>query len=242
MNVADLQSRPQRAARVCGALYLYIIAAGMFAELYVRARLVVPRDASATAANLVAHETWFRVGAAGELLHVALDVVVAVLLYGLLRHVDRGLALLAALTRTAADVVLGVSSLAQFAALRLLHAGATGAGLARGEREELALVALRVHGDGYAICLIFFAFTCLSLGPLVVRSGFLPRAIGHMLSVAGACYLVTSFAHLLAPTLAGHLFPWLYLPPFVAELSLALWLLIRGVDVQKWRESFDASA
>jgi hypothetical protein len=235
MIVADLQSRPQRAARVCGAFYLYIIAAGMFAELFVRAQLVVPRDASATAANLLAHETRFRAGAAGELLHVALDVVVAVLLYGLLRHVDRGLALLAALTRTAADVVLGVSSLAQFLALRLLHAGASGAGLAGAEREELALLMLRVHGDGYAVCLIFFAFTCLALGPLVRRSGFLPWVFGPLLSLAGACYLVTSFAHLLTPTLAGHLFPWFYLPPFLAELSLALWLLIRGVDVAKWR-------
>lgn len=241
MMIADLRSRPQRAARLCGALYFYIIAAGMFAELYVRARLVDPRDGAATAANLVAHETLFRAGASGELLHVALDVVVAVLLYGLLRHVDRGLARLAALTRTAADIVLGVSSLAHFAALRLLNAGATGVGLARAEREELALVVLRVHGDGYAICLIFFAFTCLALGPLVRRSGFLPRAIGPMLSLAGACYLATSFAHLLAPRLAGHLFPWLFLPPFVAELSLALWLLVRGGDVARWREGFEAS-
>lgn len=242
MLVGDLQSHPRRAARLCGALYLYIIVAGMFAELGVRARLVVASDAAATARNLLANESLFRVGAAGELLHVAVDVVVAVLLYGLLRHVDRGLALLAALTRVAADVVLGVSSLAQFAALRLLQGGEAGGGLVAAQREELALVALRLHGDGYAICLVFFAFTCLALGPLVRRSDFLPRAIGPLLSLAGACYLVTSFTHLIAPRLAGNLFPWLYLPPFVAELSLALWLLVRGVDPERWRAGVAAAA
>lgn len=225
----------QAYARACGVLYLYIIVAGVFAELFVRSRLIVPSDAAATAANLGAHETLFRLGFSGELLHLACDVGVAALLYAVFRPVERGIALLAAFLRVACDVVLAVGSLAHFAALRLLGGAAFLEAIPAGQRETLALLALRLHGDAYAICLVFFGFACLALGFLVYRSGFLPRALGVLLAIAGACYLVQSFAHFLAPSVGA---PWLQallVPAFVAELSLALWLLVRGVDVAKWR-------
>lgn len=225
----------QAYARTCGVLYLYIIVAGIFAELFVRSRLVVPTDAAATAANIGAHETLFRLGFSGELLHLACDVGVAALLYALLRPVDRTVALLAALLRVACDVVLAVGSLAHFAALRLLGGSGFLEAIPAGQRESLALLALRLHGDAYAICLVFFGFACLALGLLVGRSAFLPRALGVLLGVAGGCYLVESFAHFLVPSMGAVVFQALLVPAFVAELSLALWLLVRGVDLARWR-------
>ena len=94
--------RPQHYARICGALYLYIIVAGIFAE-FVRSRLVVPADAAATASNIMANESLFRIGFSGELLHLAFDVAVAMILYALLRPVDRNVALLAAFMRLASS-------------------------------------------------------------------------------------------------------------------------------------------
>jgi len=230
-----LSVRPQRVARICGLLYLYIIAAGTFAEIFVRGRLVVSGDAAATAANLIAHETLFRIGFSAELLHLACDVGVATLLYVLLAPVDRTLSLLAALLRFACLAVLAAGSLTHFAALRLLAGSGYLAAVPEAQRQALALFALRLHGDAYAIALVFFGFACLAAGWLIWRSGFLPRILGAGMGTAGICYLASSFGHFLAPTLAGRLFPALFLPIFVAELALALWLSLKGVDAARWR-------
>jgi len=227
---------PKGYARICGALYLYIIVAGIFAELFVRSRLVVSADAAATASRIMANESLFRLGFSGELLHLAFDVVVAVILYALLKPVDRTIALLAAFMRFACDIILAVASLSHFAALRLF-ADADYLGTFQPDQlHTLALLGLKLHGDGYAISLLFFSFACLSLGYLIFRSGFLPRTIGALMAIAGVCYLINSFSHFLAPVFATTLFPGLFVPIFVAELSLALWLIVKGVDVTKWNE------
>ena len=224
----------RRAARLAGALYLYVIAAGSFAEVFVRSTVVVPGDARATAANLVARERLFRLGFSAELLHLAADVAIAAILYALLRNAGRGVALLAALARVACDVVLAAASVAHFAALRLVSGGDALAALSPDERHALALLALRLHADAYAISLVFFGVACLALGLAVYRSGLLPRSLGALLGLAGACYLVNSFAYALAPALAARLFPAILVPAFVAELGLALWLVVKGVDGARW--------
>jgi Domain of unknown function (DUF4386) len=77
---------------------------------------------------------------------------------------------------------------------------------------------------------------CIVLGWLIVRSQYLPKPIGFMMQLAGVCYLTNSFALVLYPELASRLFPAILLPPFIAELSLALWLLLKGVEPTKWAE------
>lgn len=241
MTRETVAQSPQRYARTCGVLYLYIIVAGVFAELFVRSKLVVP-DAATTAGNILAHESLFRLGFSGELLHLAFDVVVAVILYALLRPVDRYVALLAAFMRLACDLVLAVASLSHFAALRLLENSDYLHTFAPEQLRSLALLALKLHGDGYAISLVFFAFACLSLGYLIYRSGYLPRLIGVLMAIAGVCYLVDSFAHFLDPAFAATLFPPIFVPIFVAEVSLTLWLIVKGVNVAKWEERTGAMA
>jgi hypothetical protein len=224
----------RRYARIGGVLYLYIIVAGLFAEVFVRSKLVVSADAEATARNIMAHESLFRLGFSGELLHIACDVAVAMILYALFRPVDKGIALLAAFMRLACDIILATVSLTHFAALRLLADSDYLKTFPPDQLHTLALLAMKLHGDGYAISLVFFGFACLSLGYLVYRSGYVPKAIGVMLAIAGASYLVTSFAHFLAPAAAGTLLNVLFVPIFLAELSLALWLTAKGVDAAKW--------
>ena len=230
------EAPPQLLARLGGVLYLYIIVAGVFAELFVRSKLVIPGDAAATAGNILANESLFRIGFSGELLHLSFDVAVAVILYALFRPVDRNIALLAAFMRLACDLVLAIASLSHFAALRLLAGSDYLAAVPVEQLQAFALLAMKLHADGYAISLVFFGFACLALGYLIIRSGFFPRAIGALMAVAGVCYLVNSFAHALNPTFAATLFPALFVPIFVAELSLALWLTVKGVDLPKWRQ------
>jgi Domain of unknown function (DUF4386) len=179
----------------------------------------------------------FRIGFTGELLHLVADVVIAAILYVLFRPVDRAVAMLAALTRVASAVILAVSSIGHFAALRLLSGAAYLEALDAGQREALALMALRLQTDGYAICLLFFGVACLSLGWLILKSGLIPKAIGALLAIAGACYLANSLAGFLAPAFAATLFPAILVPAAVAELSLALWLVVKGVDAETWRAS-----
>lgn len=230
------RASPQLYARTCGVMYLYIIAMGIFAELFVRSGLIVSKDAAATASNIASNEMLFRLGFSGELLHIAFDVIIAVLLYALLKPIDRTLALLAAFMRFACDIILAVTSLTHFTALQLYSDANYLNAFGTDQLHALALLVLKLHGDGYAISLVFFGFACLSLGYLIFRSGFLPKTIGALMGIAGLCYLITSFSQFLSPTLAGKLFPVLFVPMFVAELAFALWLIFRGVDVAKWRE------
>lgn len=210
-------------------MYLYIIVAGSFAELFVRSRLVVSTDATATAREILSNESLFRLGFSGEFLHLAFDVVVAVILYALLRPVDRNVALLAAFMRVACDLILAMAGLSHFAALRLLGDSNYLKSFQPDQLQTLALLAMKLHGDAYAISLVFFGFACLALGYLLFRASYFPRLLGVLMAASGLAYLISSFAHFLAPAMAGALLPILALP-FASELSLALWLLIRDVS------------
>ncbi len=103
------------------------------------------------------------------------------------------------------------------------------------QRQALAYISLRTHDYGFGFGLIFFGITCLVVGYLIVKSGYLPKALGILMQIAGVSYLVNSVALILNPPLAATLFPAILLPPFVAELSVALWFVVKGVDLEKWR-------
>jgi hypothetical protein len=106
----------------------------------------------------------------------------------------------------------------------------------------LAYLSVKLHGYGFGVGLIFFGCECLVLGYLILRSGYLPKILGVLMQIAGLCYLVNSFALLLAPALAQRLFPAILVPPFLGELALCLWLLAKGVNVAKWEAAARSSA
>jgi hypothetical protein len=226
---------PQTLARIGGILYLYIIVAALFAEVYVRGTLIVPNDSDATAANILRSETLFRVGLAGEMLTCVCDVALAMILYVLLEPVSRSLALLGAFLRVAYASIYAVSKFFEIAALVILG---------RTEIEQshaLAYASLRVHSLGYGASLLFFGFCCLAFGYLIYRSGYLPRLIGVLLVLAGVGYVVFSLAQLLSPPFAGkYLFPWAMLPGLPSELGLALWLTVKGVNARGWERRAQA--
>ena len=100
----------------------------------------------------------------------------------------------------------------------------------------LSYLAIKAHGYGYGfgVGLIFFGFACLCRGYLIFRSGYFPRIVGVLMALAGVSYLGNSLALLLAPALASALFPAILVPAFVGELSFALWLTFKGVNVRQW--------
>lgn len=227
-----LDMPPQAAARLAGFLYLLIIAGGLFAQAFVRERLIVAGDAAATAGNLLEHATLYRLGFGVHLAYLLCAIVLAVILYDLLRRVSASLGLLALCFDIVAITVEGMGLLDHLAPLRVL----TDAGLAAMDPIQLQAMAYaqaRQFAYGFGLSLTFFGAFCIVAGVLIHRSGFLPRILGILMGVAGACYLINSFALFLAPALAGLLFPYILLPCLVGELALALWLLVMGIRVDR---------
>ena len=222
-------------ARIGGVLYLIIIAIGLVGELFVRERLVVSGNPEATAAQIRSMEWLWRLGIAGELVLLTCGITLALIFLVLLRPVSRDLALLAVFFNLVSLTVEASSSLYLTMALFPLHGPASLDAFSPAQLHTLMTLAIRSHGQGFGVALIFFGWFCLVAGVLIVRSGYLPRWIGVLMLLAGLSYLINSFALILAPALASRLFPAILVPAFIGELSLALWMLIKGVNLEGWR-------
>jgi len=237
MEERQVEASPQALARIGGLLYLVIIVLGIFEEAFVRNRIVVSGDAAATAANLRSLESLWRLGIASESVLLICATALTLIFFVLLRPVSRDLALLAVLFNLVSIAVEAAVQLYLIGALFPLDNAEYLKAFTPEQLHVLARLPIRSHAYGFGVALIFFGCECLILGYLIFRSGFLPRAVGVLMQIAGLCYLVNSFALLLAPGLADRLFPAILLPAFVGEASLCLWLLVRGVNVEKWNRA-----
>jgi len=220
---------PHAQARLAGVLYLIVIAAGLFAEAFVRDRVIVPSDAAATAANITRHSLLFRLGIAADLSTFVCAIPLTMILYFLLRPVNGQVALMMVMFNLIQDAIGGLNAINTYRPLQLLGGASYLKVFTAEQLQAMALASLRAHEVGFGIALIFFAFSCLALGYLTFKSGFLPRALGVLMAIAGGCYLVNSCALILSPTLASILFPAILLPAFLGELSFAVWLTAKGV-------------
>lgn len=228
------EASPQVYARIGGVLYLIIIVAGLFGEIGVRDRLVVWGDPTATANNIMASPLLWRIGIAGDLIMHACDVPLMLIFFLLLRPVSRNLALLAVLFNLVTTAALVAYKLNLWVALSLLGNASHLKAFEPRQLHALAYLFIKADGYGFGIGLIYFGFECLVIGYLVYRAGYLPRALGVLMQIAGLCYLTNSFALLLVPAVANRLFPLILVPSFIGEASLCLWLLVKGVDMPKW--------
>lgn len=234
MPPRSVETSPQLYARTGGALYLALIGLGIYLQI-VMGRVIVSGDATATAANLVAMASQWRLAMAGELLALACVTALAMIYFVLLRPVSRELNLLATFLRMIGIAVEVMATLSLASALFPLDSAAYLAAFTADERHAMAYLAIKSHGHGYAIALLFFGFTFLFHGRLIFRSGYLPRVLGLLIQIAGVAYLINSFALFLAPGSQARLFPLILAPAFVAELSLCVWLLVKGVDIEAWQ-------
>ena len=200
-------------------MYLVIIVAGIVGPLVTRDQLVVPDDAAATADNIAGSPELWRLGIAVDVVMQLCDVPVMLILFLLLSPVNRNVALLALLFNIIQTATLVANQLTLVAALLST------------DQPALTDMAIQMYSYGEALGLVFFGFTLLAEGYLIRRSGYMPWILGLLVQIAGVSYLVSSFLLLVAPDLANIAF---LIPSFVGELSLALWLLVKGVDASKW--------
>lgn len=226
----EMTARPVLKARVAGLLYLAVIAGGLFAEIGVRQQLIVAGDPSGTAQNILANEGLFRAGLAINLAYLLCNIPFAVLFFEIFKTVN---CMLARLVMMAIVVTTAIEAANLFHLLDALDylIGSFHRGLTLAERHDIAYASLQGFTSGFAVSLTFFGGVCLLYGWLIFQSRFLPAFIGVLITLAGICYLFNSFAIFLAPEFAGSLFPFIMLPCFVGELSLALWLSVKGVKV-----------
>jgi len=235
MTGRSIESSPQLYARIGGGLYLMLIGLGIFGQV-VKEKVIVSGDAAATAANLTSMETLWRFGIAFEFLSLICVTALAMIYFVLLKPVNKELNLLATFLRMIGIAVETVAALNLATALFPLGNAAYLKAFTPEQLYGMATLAIKSHSYGYTLALLFFGFTFLFHGRLIFKSGFLPKILGLMIQIGGACYLTNSFIFFLAPSRSGMLFPWILLPCFVAELSLALWLLFKGVNVQRWKD------
>ena len=224
---------PRLTARIAGLFYL--LTGGTGFAYFVRHKLVVTGDAAATAANVLGLEALFRRAIVADLLGVASFLVVTALFYRLFAPVDRNVSLVAAFASLMGCAVQIFADSFSLGALAVLGKGAVAFGGAPPSR-TLALAMLRLHSRGFAIAIVFFGFYCVLVGFLILRSTFLPRILGALMALSGLTYVVHNLAEFLASPLARALDPWVTVLGGLGEGLLMLWLLVMGVNAERWRE------
>lgn len=234
MEENTVEGSPRLLSRIGGVLYLIIIAIGLFDEAYVRNRILVPGNAAATAANLRSMESLWRFGIAAEFLLLICGISLTLVFFILLRPVNRDLASLAVFFTLASLAVEASVQMYLLVALFPLGSAEYLKAFKPDQLEALARMSVQSHGYGFGVALIFFGCVCLVEGYLIFKSGYLPKTVGVLMQIAGVCYLTNSFALILSPAFADKLFPAILVPAFIGELSLCLWLLVKGVNVEKW--------
>lgn len=220
-------------ARAAGFLYLIVIIAGGFAEAVVREGLTVSRDAAATAHNILASEQMYRLGFVADLIVLICGTGLSFILYILFKPVNKNLSLLALLFAIKAGAVMAINLLNQLAPLLLLHKTVYLKTFTIDQLQTLSLFFLNLQSQGYNISLLFFAFYFPIIGYLIYTSNFLPRILGVLYALAGFGYLINSLGWFLFPHLAAYLFPYVLLPAFIGEVSMSLWLIVKGIKVPK---------
>jgi len=231
------QVSPRLRARFAGLFYLICGMAYSYADGSIRGKLVVEGDAEATAHNILAHQSLYRLGFAADLVSALCYITVTLLLYDLLKPVSRSLSLLAALFSFAGCIIQALSSLFHLSPLVLLGGDHYLSAFNVEQLQALALLSLKLRAETANLYMVFFGWYCLLIGYLIFRSKFLPRILGVFMAIAGLSYQI-----FLSPPLAHDLFANVVKPAgALGELSLILWLLVMGVNASRWKEQAGAA-
>jgi Domain of unknown function (DUF4386) len=223
----------QAYARTAGVLFLVSLIAGGFGEGYMPSKIIVSNDAAATAANIKAFSFFFRLAFAGFLVESLCDTALALIFYVLLKPVNKPLSLLAAFFGLMATATFAVTELFYFMAMYWIGDAAYLKAFQLDQLQTMALLSLKYYSYGAALFTAYYGVAWIIRSYLIFRSGFLPKLIGVLMAIGGSGFVVRNFLLVLAPAYASDVFLMLLFP---GGLLLMGWLLIRGVDVAKWRE------
>jgi Domain of unknown function (DUF4386) len=222
----------KKTARLAGVLYLVNGVTGFFSIIYVPGRLIVSGNAAATANNILASESLFRLGIVSELICAAEFVFLLWVLYRLLGALNKTYASLMVILGLVSIPIMCVNSLNEIAALALLHGADFLSVFDQPQRQALAMHFLNLHGEGFGVAGIFWGLWLFPFGILVIKSGFLPRILGVLLIAACFGYLADSLTSLLLPAYEDVVGRIANIPLTLGEPAIMLWLLIKGAKDQ----------
>ena len=226
----------KRAGRIAGAIYASMVFVGPFSLIYVPNKLIVRGDATATAANVLAHQTLFGFGIIADMAGAVIFISLAVALYRLLSGISVPWALLMVGFAFVSAAVGFVDTLNNIAALHLFRGTEFLSVFDQTQRNSLGMFFLRLHSQGIFINELFWGLWLFPFGLLVYRSGFLPRWIGIWLMINCFGYVILSPIALFFPASYGTAFK-LAQPVLLGELAVMLWLLIKGAKLPTARSS-----
>jgi hypothetical protein len=213
--------------RFAGLLYVLTSIAGFFAMGYVPDKLIVHGNAAATASNIAASETLFRLGIAGQLVGQAGFIFVALALYDLLKGVNRRQASLMVTLILISIPIAFLNELNSFAVLVLVRGADFLSIFDKPQRDGLAMLFLHLHGRGFVVAEMFWGLWLFPLALLVYKSRFLPRFLGVWLGLAGFAWVIQSLTGILWPEYQDRMNTYLQ-PAIFGEIVFMLWLLIKG--------------
>lgn len=226
----------QKTARLAGVLYLIIFIVYPLSAFIGKASILVPGDPAATVENIKASESMFRIGIAGEAVIFLVEIVLAGIFYQFLRPVNPALSLAAAFSRLAEAIIQAVNLLPSILALLLV----SGAGyLAAFESAQInTLVRLLMDSFDFMIFVwgFFFGLHLLLLGYLIYQSGYFPKFLGILVVLASFGYLLQSFGAFVTPQFNQFLANLVLVLAVPGELALTIYLLWKGINVEKWEQ------
>ena len=222
----------QTYAKVAGGLALLSFIAGGFGEAYVPSKLIVP-DAAATVANLKSSEIMFRLSFAAYLVEACCDIALALIFYVLLKPVSKHVSLLAAFFGLIGTATFAAAELCYFAPALFLRGGVHLNSFSPDQLNTLAILSLKLFGLGAAIFTVFYGIAWVLRGYLMFQSGYFPKVLGFLMTVAGSAFIISNFAVVLAPHYPSG---WLLVAIWPGLFLLIIWLLVKGVDLPKWEK------
>jgi hypothetical protein len=217
-------------ARIAGLLYLIVIATGLFAEVFVRQAFKDSGDALSTANNIQSSEMLYRWGLLADLINFICGLPVVLIIYYLFKRVNKFMLQLALIFVIIQTAIIAANLLNQVSPLLILNNDAYLNTFQPNQLATLSQLSLNIQAIGYAIGLIFFGFYCLLVGFVIFRSKMVPRILGILYIISGIGYLINSFTMFLSKGFENPVFTYVAFPIFIGELSLCLWLLIKGVN------------
>ena len=219
------------AARLAGLFALLEALSSGFGQVIVPRLLVVPGNAAATASNIATHARLLHLSIAAGIVGAACHVAWTLLFYEVFKPVNRMLSLLAAFVSLIAIALQAVSSILQIGPLIVLDTGPSLSAFSPDQLQALALISAGLTAHAFNVYLVFFGCWCILIGSLIFASGFLPRVLGVLETLAGVSWL--TFLWL---PLARYVAPYNQVLAGLGELSLMVWLLVAGVNTERWRE------
>lgn len=232
MTNKDNMNSIQKTARIAGFLYLCLVPLAFLGFPFGPSNFFVRGDAATTANNIVASEPFFRLSIVINLLGAIINAGVVLTLYQLLKSVNKNMASLMVIFLLLAVPIAMLNELNHVAALLLLSGANYLTPFTASQLQALVLLFHDLHKYGLAIAEVFWGLWLFPMGYLVFKSGFLPRMLGALLIVGCFGYLTVSLAAFLLPNYRVDFLRF----TAVAEVLLPLWLVMKGVNVERWEQ------